>query len=190
MIKKATCFLLMFTFLLIPYTFAYQFREYTWGTPRNAIREKLIKEGKKPQEESSAMYYREKIFDKDCQVAFLFTLSGQLLCGITLIWDATDLGARLKEELTKKYGEPVKLNPYTEEYTWTDSSSGESDDLKLDYNYGDTRLQYYGGDYFKQYQKELTNIFTAKHGYEEKPQRQPHIIMELDGGRPYYYRRK
>ncbi|MDP2922644.1 MAG: hypothetical protein Q8O30_02860, partial [Candidatus Omnitrophota bacterium] len=92
--------------------------------------------------------------------------------------------------LTKKYGEPVKLNAYTEEYTWTGPSEYEYDNLSLDYNYGDTRLQYYGGDYFKQYQKELTNIFSEKNGYgPNKPPRQPHIIMELDGGRDHYYKK-
>jgi hypothetical protein len=173
----------------MPRVFAYQFRDYAWGAPRNVIKEELTKDGKEITEENSAMYYYEKIFGVNCQIAFLFTLSSQLLCGVTLIWNNTDIGVKLKEELTKKYGEPAKLNPYIEEYTWTDTNEAESDDLTLDYNYGDTRLEYYGGDYFKQYQKELTNLFTVKSGYKDKPVRQPHIIMELDGGRDHYYRK-
>ncbi|MDD5429286.1 MAG: hypothetical protein PHE97_01040 [Candidatus Omnitrophica bacterium] len=159
----------------------YQFRDYTWGEPRSVIKQRLLKEGRQVTEEQYAIYYREKIFNEDCQVVFLFTPSEQILGSVNLIWNSTETGAKLKDELTKKYGQPVKYNAYTEEYTWPGSS--DYDKLCLDYNYGDTRLQYYGGQYFEQYQKELTNVFSAKAGYPEQPQFRPHVIMELDGGR-------
>ncbi|MFA5338393.1 MAG: hypothetical protein WC330_08670 [Candidatus Omnitrophota bacterium] len=189
MIRKRFFYLVLTLCLLAAgNVFAYQFRDYTWGTPQNIIEENLLKEGRELSKEQYAIHYHENILGADCEVVFLFTLSGRLLCGVNLIWSNTDIGLRLKDELTKKYGEPVKFNAYTEEYTWVGSS--DYDKLDLDYNYGDTRLEYYGGDYFKEYQKNLVSLFTAKNGYgPNNPPRQPHIIMELDGGRPYDHRK-
>jgi len=191
MIRKGFFYLILaLCFFANSNAFAYQFRDYSWGTPRKTVEENLLNEKRELSQEQYAMHYNENIFGSDCEVVFLFTLSGQLLCAVNLIWDNTDIGPKLKEDLTKKYGEPVKFNAYTEEYTWPGSS--DYDKLTLDYNYGDTRLEYYGGDYFKEYQKNLTNLFSAKNGYGPKnPPREPHIIMELDGGRPYGgYRRR
>ncbi|MDP2922224.1 MAG: hypothetical protein Q8O30_00690, partial [Candidatus Omnitrophota bacterium] len=146
MIKKTIYLLFTFSFLLsiiTPAAFSYQFRDYTWGMPQKAVKERLVEEGREITEERNVLYYKDKLFNIDCRVVFLFTLTGHALCGIDLIWNNTDVGPKLKEELTKKYGEPVKLNAYTEEYTWTGPSEYEYDNLSLDYNYGDTRLQYY-----------------------------------------------
>jgi hypothetical protein len=184
MAKRVVYLLFVFSFLLMPSAFAYQFRDYTWGTPQEEIKERLIKESIEVTAQRNALSYKDKIFNMDCQVVFLFTLGSRRLCNITLTWNNTAIGAKLKEELTKKYGEPQRHNPYTDEYVWAGPIEGKSDDLDLDYNYGDTRLEYYGEGYFKEYQKELTNVFLAKNGYgPNKPARRPYIIMELEGGR-------
>ncbi|MDD4955141.1 MAG: hypothetical protein PHP17_03785 [Candidatus Omnitrophica bacterium] len=190
MIRKVFfCVLAVLCFLNCGNVFAYQFRDYTWGTPRKVIEENLLKGKMNFSKEQYAVYYNENIFGSDCKVVFLFTLSGELLCAVNLIWNNTDIGPKLKDELVKKYGDPVKLNAYTEEYTWPGTS--DYDKLNLDYNYGDTRLEYYGGDYFKEYQKNMADLFSAKNKYgANNYPRQPHIIMELDGGRPYGYRRR
>lgn|GEM_PF-745500 len=188
--KAFFCIVFALCFLVSGNIFAYQFRDYSWGTPLKVIEESLLKDKKELSKEQYAIYYNENIFGSDCKVVFLFTLSGELLCAINLIWNNTDIGPKLKDELTKKYGEPIKFNTYTEEYTWTGTS--DYDKLNLDYNYGDTRLEYYGGDYFKEYQKNMADLFSARNGYgSNKYPREPHIIMELDGGRPYdHYKRR
>ena len=149
MFKRILYLFILSSLFLSGNAFSYQFRDYSWGTPKSEIKEKLISQGKEVTDENNVLYYKDKIFDEDCQVCFIFTLGSQALCVITLTWNDTAVGAKLKEELAKKYGEPVKINPYSQEYTWTGHLEEKCDDLDLNYNRGDTRLQYYGEDCYR-----------------------------------------
>jgi hypothetical protein len=184
MLEKIAGLLILCLLFFPGNVFPYQFRDYKWGERQKTIKEKLLKAGKEVTERQNTLSYKDAIFGRDCRVELFFTLGQHALCCVNLVWDNTDIGAKLKEELTKKYGEPAKHNIYTQEYTWIDSSGDDYDNLNLDFNCLDTRLEYHGGDYFKQYQRELTSLFLAKNGYgPNKPARRPYVIMELDGGR-------
>ena len=138
-----------------------QYEDYEWGLSKQEAKSQIekkghsiIKENKLDEDGEIKLFYKDKFFDKEIIVTFLFTPISCKLCSIRVASDDEDLGRDLKPILKEKYGEPIKKDKYEDNYAWMENGSPK---LILDYNV-ETTLIYFSINYFETYQEEKKEL--------------------------------
>ena len=145
--------------------FAVQFQDYEWGKSAGEIKE-VLKNKQKGFSTSGGervIAYNDKILDEPCKVSLIFTPSSKLLAAVQILWEEVYVGNKLKALLINKYGQPFQQTKFIDQYLWNLPTKGEV--LTLDYTFNGAKLSYYGGEYYRRYEreeKELASVATKK----------------------------
>ena len=159
--KKSIVTICTLWFLLTTLSYAYQFEDYTWGTPYDKVLSQLKEKNKNIITSSNKeINYNDKIFDKSCQVGLLFTPKTKLLATVAIQWKDTNVGIDLKNLLTEKYGMPVQPNQFIDVFIW--GNYPEKDCIILNYAFFETLVFYNGSEYEKMREKENEEIISTE----------------------------
>ncbi|MFC1667584.1 hypothetical protein ACFL0P_07000 [Candidatus Omnitrophota bacterium] len=152
--KKIVIILMVFVLFFSVNAFAFQFEDFEWGISREDAETIIQDKGKILlfSDDEDEIGYTDTILDKPCQVILFFTPNSKQLAGITIIWKTTAVGKTLKYLLTKKYGQPQQVNEGANFYNWGSVENYRM--LVLEFNSPQTDLIYYGGNYYKNLEKE------------------------------------
>lgn len=149
MLRKTVIAIIMIM-IMIQTVYAYQFRDYRWGSPMVEI-EKDLKSNYElvSRVDDRTIVIFDRVIEEPAQLDFIFTPKTKKLCAIIITFEK---GANqiIKNFLTKEYGKPIKTKKSIKKAIWMDSVSGIQ--LKDDYTY--LKLIYMHIDLYNLYEKE------------------------------------
>ena len=160
--KKITILILCLIFSDYSNTFAVQFQDYGWGKAIGEVKEMLKnkQKGFLTSGGERVITYNDKILDEPCKVSLIFTPSSKLLAAVQILWEEVYVGNKLKALLINKYGQPFQQTKFIDEYLWNLPTKGEV--LTLDYTFNGAKLSYYGGGYYRRYEREEKELASAE----------------------------
>ncbi|MDD5439779.1 MAG: hypothetical protein PHS37_06315 [Candidatus Omnitrophica bacterium] len=178
MVKKNALGALVFMIWCGATASAYQFEDYRWGTPIDAVKKELDEKHKTFGDDGTYVSYFDTVADKPCEVKFIYTPKTHMLSQVQVIWTNMATGGaspdsvegnpdgytittaeyemtlnfvnNLVDILNDEYGPADDILGAEKEYRWTNGTeTDELDDMTLQYSSYPV-LTYYGGQYYKQ----------------------------------------
>lgn len=154
-------FTVIFTFLYVVDIFAFQFENYEWGENSFLVKTQLNAERKNILSDAGdKIVYNDELFGRACEVNLFFIPKILLLAYIEIVWNSPEAGPEVHDILARKYGEPNQEKDYIEKYIWF--SDTQNLKVVLDYSSGEVKLAYYGGKYYSEYQKALSQAYPEE----------------------------
>ena len=142
--------------------YAYQFRDYKWGSPRFEIEKKLKSNYEiVDMVDDRTLVVFDRVLDEPAQLDFIFTPKTERLCAIIITFKK-GVNGKIKKFLKKEYGNPVKTKESMKKAIWMDGTSGIQ--LKEDYSF--SKLIYMHIDLYNLYEQESEKKEIAYLGYD------------------------
>ena len=142
---------IIFLILIMTQTlYAYQFRDYRWGTDMTQIESELKSryEWVRKEDDRTIIIF-DQFSNEPVKIDFIFTPKTKKLCAIIITLER-DANYRIKAFLVKKYGSPVKEKRSIGNAIWKDSLSA----IQLKDGFSHLKLIYMHIELYDLYEKE------------------------------------
>jgi len=150
--KRCSPALTLFFLLLACEACAFQFEEYRWGDALENVTRQMAQKKIGFSHTMTGVAYSQEWEHSGCDFYFGFSANTKKLAFISISCDTTALGEQLKARFSQQYGPPeTVVNNF---YYWVGSTHAPEDALSLEYASDETRVTYFGGDYYKQFNEE------------------------------------
>ncbi|MBD3246129.1 MAG: hypothetical protein GF333_03870 [Candidatus Omnitrophica bacterium] len=128
----------------------YQYESFEWNDTREETEQDvLVRENHIVFADEEHIVYQDKKYRHPCTVTLSFDSEDRLLEKVSVKWDTTEVGPRVRQVLTGKYGKPYSRSAYGQSYLWRDPQRDEV--VRLNYSVRSTELTYFGKKFYQKH---------------------------------------